>query len=92
MRAGGAWLTASVEQGATRLTRGARTAHRGAAAMRTGRRRAGGRRGVRTGSYGGGLLGGDVVALHVQRRRVAALTTQASTKVYGAGDAGAGDD
>ena len=36
------------------------------------------------GSYGGGLLGGDVVDLHVTAERGATLTltTQASTKVY----------
>ena len=84
MRAGGAWLTASVEQGATRLTRVSHRAPARLLPMRTAAARAAGGAVCALGSYGGGLLGGDEVALHVHARRGAslALTTQASTKVY----------
>ena len=83
-RTGRAWLVAAVESGATRLTR---VAHRSPARllpMRTAGADSVGAAACALGSYGGGLLGGDDVAVDVTVSRGAtlALTTQASTKIY----------
>ena len=78
---GKAWLTAAVEGGRTCLTRVAHRAPMRLLPMQP----------VNTtsatcalGSYGGGLLGGDIVELDVRAERgsTLAVTTQASTKIY----------
>ena len=83
-RHGAAWLTASVEGGVTRLTRVAHRAPMRLLPMQPPSVAAAGAAACALGSYGGGLLGGDVVDLHVRAERgaVLALTTQASTKIY----------
>ena len=83
-RQGAAWLTAAVEGGVTRLTRVAHRAPMRLLPMQPPSVAAAGAAACALGSYGGGLLGGDVVDLHVRAERgaVLALTTQASTKIY----------
>ena len=83
-RRGAAWLTAAVEGGVTRLTRVAHRAPMRLLPMQPPSVAAAGAAACALGSYGGGLLGGDVVDLHVRAERGAALalTTQASTKIY----------
>ena len=83
-RQGAAWLTAAVEGGVTRLTRVAHRAPMRLLPMQPPGVAAAGAAACALGSYGGGLLGGDVVDLHVSAEcgAVLALTTQASTKIY----------
>ena len=83
-RQGAAWLTAAVEGGVTRLTRVAHRAPMRLLPMQPPGVAAAGAAACALGSYGGGLLGGDVVDLHVRAEcgAVLALTTQASTKIY----------
>eukprot|EP00964_Phaeocystis_antarctica_P052113 scaffold30486_cov63-Phaeocystis_antarctica.AAC.7 len=83
-RHGAAWLTAAVEGGVTRLTRVAHRTPTRLLPMQPPSVAAAGAAACALGSYGGGLLGGDVVDLHVRAEcgAVLALTTQASTKIY----------
>eukprot|EP00966_Prymnesium_polylepis_P214267 4961852-Prymnesium_polylepis.1 len=64
-RTGHAWLTATFNDGATRLTRVAHRAPARLLPLSTARSKRAGAAECAIGSYGGGLLGGDLVELDV---------------------------
>ena len=85
-RVGLAYLTAEAvgPRGATKLTRVAHQSPMRLLPMRTALAERAGAAACALGSYGGGVLGGDVMRLRVRATAGAslALTTQSSTKVY----------